>query len=289
MLIRQRAVAAGIGVDLGAVERDRAQLQHPDLAGELQHLNEQRLDLSEEASPERRNGVVIRVLVGGNEAERHRIITRSLQLAAGEHAGGVAVDQDAQQDARVIRRLTGTPVAAEHRPQLEARNHVHHEPSQMLLRQPFIHRWRHQETRVAVNRTEVLHASGPGNEGKIRLPRFYPRSIRDVKSDRLLEPLALASANGSGSSSLLLRASSPVRVQTQTGFALTLLHPHDAQRPAPSRPFVLSYTCPYLPGPAKLVQPGFAEAERCELAGCEIRLLPAPQPEPQMARRSPRQ
>src|SRR3954469_18750623 len=101
MLIRQRAVAAGVGVDLGAIERDRAQLQHAHLTGELQYLDEQGLDLLKEAPPEGCDGIVVRVLVGRDEAERHRIITRPLQLAAGEHAGGVAVDQDAQQHTRV--------------------------------------------------------------------------------------------------------------------------------------------------------------------------------------------
>jgi hypothetical protein len=162
MLIGQRAVAAGVGVDLGAVERDRAQLQHPHLAGKLQYLDEQCLDLLEEAPPEHGDRVVVWVLIGSSEAECHRIIRRPLQLAAGEHAGGVAVDQDAQQHRRVVGGLTGTAVAAKHRPQIQARNHLHHEPRQMLLRQPFIHRWRHQETSVAVDRTEVLHA------GKVR-------------------------------------------------------------------------------------------------------------------------
>ena len=45
VLIRQRAVAAGIGVDLGAIQRHRAELQHPHLAGHAEHLHEQRLDL----------------------------------------------------------------------------------------------------------------------------------------------------------------------------------------------------------------------------------------------------
>src|SRR5436853_6858688 len=156
------AVAAGGGVDLGAVERDRAQLQHAHLTGELQDLDEQRLDRLEEAPPERRNGVVVRVLIGRNEAERDRIISRPLQLAAGEHAGGVAVDQDAQQNRRMIRRLTGTAIAAGHRPQIQAGDHLYHKAGQMLLRQPFVHRWRHQQTSVTVDRTEVLHA------GKVR-------------------------------------------------------------------------------------------------------------------------
>ena len=41
MLIGQRAVPAGIGVDLGAVERHRAHLEHAHLARHRQHLDEQ--------------------------------------------------------------------------------------------------------------------------------------------------------------------------------------------------------------------------------------------------------
>ena len=50
VLIRQRAVPAGVGVDLGAVQRHRAHLQHAHLAGQQQHLHEQRLDLLAESA-----------------------------------------------------------------------------------------------------------------------------------------------------------------------------------------------------------------------------------------------
>ena len=86
MLIRQRAVAAGIGVDLGAIQRHRAHLEHAHLARHRQHLDEQTLDLLEKPPPERGDGVVIGMLVRRDEAERHRVIARPLQLAAREHA-----------------------------------------------------------------------------------------------------------------------------------------------------------------------------------------------------------
>jgi hypothetical protein len=52
VLIRQRTVAAGIGVDLGAIQCHRAKFQNPHLAGHAEHLHEQRLDLFEEAAAE---------------------------------------------------------------------------------------------------------------------------------------------------------------------------------------------------------------------------------------------
>jgi len=75
-------VAARIGVDLGAIQRHRPQLQHAQLARQQQQLHEQSLDLRQKASPERGDGVVLRMLVGGDEAEGDRIIGRPLQLAA---------------------------------------------------------------------------------------------------------------------------------------------------------------------------------------------------------------
>jgi hypothetical protein len=95
MLIAQRAVAAGVGVDLGAIQRHRAHPQQTHLARQFQHLDEQPLDLLQEPAPERREGGVVRLLVGRDEAERHRIIGRPLQLAARKHPCGVAIDQDA--------------------------------------------------------------------------------------------------------------------------------------------------------------------------------------------------
>jgi hypothetical protein len=44
MVVIQRTVAAGIGIDRRPVEPDRAQLQHTHLVGQQQYLHEQRLD-----------------------------------------------------------------------------------------------------------------------------------------------------------------------------------------------------------------------------------------------------
>jgi hypothetical protein len=70
--------------------------------------------------------------------------------------------------------LPAASVAADHRPQVQPRDHLHHEPRQVPLRQPFVHRRRHQETGIAVNRAEVGHlGEGPGKGGKrISAPGF---------------------------------------------------------------------------------------------------------------------
>ena len=67
---RQGAVAAGVGVDLGPVEPDRAELQQAHLPRHLQHFDEQGLDPRQKAPPERRDRVVVGMLVRRHEAKR---------------------------------------------------------------------------------------------------------------------------------------------------------------------------------------------------------------------------
>jgi hypothetical protein len=71
-------------LDLGAIQRHRAELQHPHLAGYAEHLHKQRLNLRQEAAAECRDGVVIGMLVGGDKAECDRIVSRPFQVAAGK-------------------------------------------------------------------------------------------------------------------------------------------------------------------------------------------------------------
>src|ERR1700747_2819447 len=60
----------------------RAQIENPHLASQQQHLHEQPLDLRQKPPPERRDRVVVRVVIRRDEAKCHRIVCRTLQLAA---------------------------------------------------------------------------------------------------------------------------------------------------------------------------------------------------------------
>jgi len=165
MVIRQCAVPAGIGVQLRPVEPHRAQLQHAHLARQQQHLHEQGFDLRQKASSEHRNGVVVRMVIRRDEAERHAVIRRPLQLAAGEHAGRVAIHQHTQQQRRVVRCRTRTAVAPAQRRQIEPVDHLHHEPRQMFLRQPLLNRRWKQLVRVAIERPEIAHGRAHSTGG----------------------------------------------------------------------------------------------------------------------------
>ena len=161
VFIRQCAVPAGVGVDFRAVEPDRPHVQHAHLARQQQHLNEQPLDLLEKSSPERRNRVMVGMIVSRNEAERHRVIGRPLQLAARKYARRIAVNQNAQKHSRMIRRGSRAAITAAHCAKVEPVDHLHHEARQMLLRQPLVNRRRQQEPGLPIDRAEVAHRTAP--------------------------------------------------------------------------------------------------------------------------------
>jgi hypothetical protein len=148
-------VPTGVGMNLGAVQRDRTHLEHPHLARQLQHLHEHTLDLLEKAPPKRRDRVVVGMVVRRDEPERDRIVGRPLQLPAGKHSRGVAVNQNAQQQRRMVGRRSRAPIASAHRRQVQPLNHFDNEPRQMPLRKPLIHRWWQKVSGRAINHAEI--------------------------------------------------------------------------------------------------------------------------------------
>jgi len=56
MSIRERTVTAGVGVNLRAIQGHRAELEHPHRAGQLQHVDEQSLNLRQKAM---RNAAIV--------------------------------------------------------------------------------------------------------------------------------------------------------------------------------------------------------------------------------------
>ena len=117
---------AGIGVDLRPVKRHCAHLQHAHLTRQQQHLHKQVFDLLHKAPSERGDRVVIGMLVGRDKAHSHRIVRRPFQLTARKHPGRVAINQDAQQHRRMVRRRTRTTIVARHRSQVQTFDHLHH-------------------------------------------------------------------------------------------------------------------------------------------------------------------
>ena len=179
MPVGQGAVAAGVGVDLGAVEADAAEAAELVLARDLQHLHEHGFKFLAETPPEGGQGVVVGMAVAGEVAKRQRVVGRPLDLAAGITAGGIAVDQQRQQGRRVIGGTAPATIGPLQLAQVQSFDHLGDVARQMPLGQPLLHRGRQQEVDVAVDRSEVAHRHRPSG----LLPLLY----RDAHTARRRE------------------------------------------------------------------------------------------------------
>ena len=90
-------------MDLGPIEADVTQFEQLHFLRQFQHLYKQLCEFIEEAAPERRQGVMIRMRVARDVAKSKRVIGGTFQPTTGEDAGGVAIDQDRQQRGRMVR------------------------------------------------------------------------------------------------------------------------------------------------------------------------------------------
>ena len=155
VLVRQRAVPAGVGVDFGAIQGDGAHPEHAHLACQEQHFDEQSLDLGKKSPSERGDGVVIATVVCRDKAERYGIMGRSFELAAGEYLGRVGVEQKAQQRCRIAGGRAGAAITLAHGGQAKTVHNLHHEPGNVPLRQPLVDRWGQKEAGRAIGRAEI--------------------------------------------------------------------------------------------------------------------------------------
>ena len=130
-------------MNLGAIQTDVAQLQNPSHLGQQQHLDEQVFQFGQEGFAKVGQRIMIGVQVAGDKAKGHGFVGRAFNLARREHAGGVAVEQQGQQDfgrvrlpaARTISRIKGR--------QVELGDRVHHKARQVVgwetVTQPYGH------------------------------------------------------------------------------------------------------------------------------------------------------
>jgi len=100
----------------------------------------------------------------GYEAERQAFIRRPLYLPRTEHAGRIAVEQQAQQDFWRVGRPAAFPVVFVAAAQVQFRDHLHHETRHMIGRQGIFHCYRHFQGCFVINGFEPAafrrHRSG---------------------------------------------------------------------------------------------------------------------------------
>ena len=76
-----------------------------------QHLHEQLLEFGQKGPAKGGQRVVVGMQIAGDEAKGHRLIGGPLDLARTEHAGGIAIEQQAQQHFGGIGLATARPIA----------------------------------------------------------------------------------------------------------------------------------------------------------------------------------
>jgi len=98
-------VLGGIGLHLGAVQGHMAKAHHPRFLAQPQDLNKQTLEGIEIAPTEVTDPAVIRLLVTGQYPEGQILVTGPLDLAVGDDAHAVGVEQEHRQPLRGRLRL----------------------------------------------------------------------------------------------------------------------------------------------------------------------------------------
>ena len=160
VLIAHSLTLGGIGMDLGPIETDVAQLQHPSHLGQHQHLDEQILEFGQEGFAKGGQGIMIGVQVAGDKAKGDGLVGGAFNLARTEHAGSVAVEQQGEQDFGRVGRPTARCIARIDGRQVEVRNRVDHEARQVARREAVAQSHGHVQRRVVVSGFECsFHTS----------------------------------------------------------------------------------------------------------------------------------
>jgi hypothetical protein len=144
---------------LGPVQADRPQLQHTGLLGKQEHLDEEFLQFGQKGASKGGQRIVVGMQVARDEAERHRLIRGTFNFARTEHPGGIAIEQQTQQDFRGIGFSSARPILSIQRREIELSHAVYHEARQMIRWQTIPQAHRQIERLLVVHFFESsLHA-----------------------------------------------------------------------------------------------------------------------------------
>ena len=102
-------------------------------------------------------GVVVGVGARSDVAKGDRVVGGPLDLAAGEHACGVAIHQKGKQGGWMMGFGATACVLARESGQIESVDDLDHKACQVILREPVIYRGRQQIVSLAVGDDEVGH------------------------------------------------------------------------------------------------------------------------------------
>ena len=150
-----------VGLDLGPVEGDPAELDHAGLAAQDEAAEEERGEGGQVATAELADGLVAGTRLAREEHEADITLQAILQLARAGDPGGVAVEEDLQHHRRVVRRHPSRLVVGRQEGRQVELVHEHvDEGRQAVGGDPVTHAGRHQQEGVLIVGAEGLAAHG---------------------------------------------------------------------------------------------------------------------------------
>ena len=156
-IIRHRAMLAGVGLELGAVDADHSHAQQLEFPGQQQNLQEALRYRGEVLPPEARDRIVVRMTVRRHKANPDVPVRRPLDPPAGENPVGVAIDQQRQHHPRVILRRPRTPMVHLEGVQIDPLNRRDHEMRQIVLGYPVAKVGRKQKRLLPITVHKLAH------------------------------------------------------------------------------------------------------------------------------------
>src|SRR6267154_5308543 len=150
---------AGVGLDLGSVDRHMTQLHQASFGTKQQSLREQTRERIQMTLAELRDGGVVRVLVAGKITEGYVLQGARLNLARTVDALRITVQEQTHHHLRRIGRLAATIlvlIGPVDRAQIQRRNHVDQKTGKVAIGKPVVKRWWKQQRLVNRVSNEVL-------------------------------------------------------------------------------------------------------------------------------------
>jgi hypothetical protein len=151
-------LVGGVAGQLGAIQRDRADLDHASGSAQLQRGDQEAGQRLLVAGAEPGDGDVVGGLVGGQDAEGDVLLAAAFDLAGGAHPQAVAIQQHAEQGLGVVGGVA-VPVVAVlpvERVEVELVCDVEDEPGEVALGEPVAQVRGQEEGLVAVAAQEGI-------------------------------------------------------------------------------------------------------------------------------------
>jgi hypothetical protein len=171
---------AGIGLQLRPVNRYMPQFHQPRLFAQPQGLQEQSRQILQVRLTKAGDGIVIRVLVGGQVSEGYIFVRPALDFPRTHHPHTVAVQQQPHHHQRMVGGQSPAVfpvISGVNRRQVQSIDYVADESRQVSFRQPVLQGRRQQQRLVQIAHPEALAHVSRLTEKEPSTKHFLPEMI----------------------------------------------------------------------------------------------------------------